>query len=230
MTPNLEVSDVTVRFGGITAVEGVSFTMGAGALSALIGPNGAGKTTLIDALSGFVRYDGSVSVRGRPVDGLRPDQRAELGLRRTFQSLDLFEDLTVRENVAIGASDAATVDQALTSSGLFALADRLPSSVPVGARRLVALLRACVAGPSVLLLDEVAAGLDPGERIRVAELLRRITSAGTSVLLVDHDLDFVTELAERIIVLDAGRVLANGPSAIVRRDERVRDAYLRGQR
>ena len=226
MSAILELSDVTVRFGGITAVDHVSFTMEAGEITALVGPNGAGKTTLVDALSGFVHYEGSVALRGRTIDGLRPDQRAKSGLRRTFQSLDLFDDLTVRENVAVGASRPGAVVAALAASGLASLADERPARVPLGARRLVALMRALVAAPVVVLLDEIASGLDRSGRAMIADRLTDITSLGTSVLLVDHDLEFVARVADRVIVLDGGSVIASESPEDVLRDRRVRNAYL----
>lgn len=227
MTPALQVSDLHVRFGGRAALQDVSLAVGEGEVVGLIGPNGAGKTSLIDAVTGFVRYQGSVCVSGDSIDGLRPDQRAARGLGRTFQSLELFEDLTVRENVSAGPRISTwAVTDALAATGLAPVADRLPAGLSPSTRRLVALARAVATRPRVLLLDEVAAGLDHDERAALAERLRDIASGGCSVLLIDHDLGLVAELCHRVVVLDAGRVIASGLPAEVRRDERVLDAYL----
>ena len=230
MTPALQVSALDVRFGGLVALEDVSLVVGVGELVGLIGPNGAGKTTLIDAATGFVRYQGSVCVSGDSIDGLRPDQRVSRGLARTFQSLELFEDLTVRENVSVGPHNAtAAVDDALGKMGLAAVADQLPVTLPPSTRRCVALARALATLPRVLLLDEVAAGLDHDERAALAAGLRGIALDGCGVLLVDHDLVLVAELCHRVVVLDAGKVIASGPPEQVRHDERVLHAYLGGQ-
>lgn len=227
MTPRLQVSDLTVGFGGLVALHDVSLAVGDGELVGLIGPNGAGKTTLIDAVTGFVRYEGQVVVSGAPFDHLRADQRARRGLGRTFQSLELFEDLTVRENVSVAPSGATSaVEAALAATGLEPVADRLPATLSPGTRRLVAMARALAPQPRMLLFDEIAAGLDHDERVALAERLRAIVSGGCGVLLVDHDLGLVADVCERVVVLDAGRVIASGRAAEVRGDERVQTAYL----
>ena len=227
MTAALELVDLSVRFGGVVALDKVSFTLQPGELVGLIGPNGAGKTTLVDAVSGFTRYEGSVSLAGSVLDGLRPDQRVAHGLGRTFQSLELFEDLTVRENVAVGPrASTAEVEAALTLAGGDSIADRLPSTLSQSDRRLVALARALAAQPRVLLLDEIGSGADRDERSGLATRLRRVAASGTAILLIDHDLGFITDLAARLVVLHAGRVIGGGTPAEVRRDETVVAAYL----
>ena len=227
MTPALSVCELAVRFGGLVALHDVSLTIGDGEIVGLIGPNGAGKTTLVDAVTGFTRYTGSVSVSGARIDGLRPDQRVARGVARTFQSLELFEDLTVEENVAVAARNSVSaITAALAATGLAAVAERLPETLSPGTRRILGLARALAAQPRVLLLDEIAAGLDRDKRARLVRRLRGIVAAGCSVLFVDHDLGLVADLCHRVVVLDAGRVIATGKPADVRRDERVVVAYL----
>ena len=227
MTPALELADLAVHYGGVVALDGVSLTVHEGELVGLIGPNGAGKTTLIDAVTGFARYAGSVSVCGTSVDSLRPDQRAAIGLGRTFQAAELFDDLTVHENVAVGPmTTPASVRAALAGLGLSDAADLRPTALSATTCRLVGLARALAAQPRVLLLDEIAAGMDGDERTELAGRLRDIVTVGTGVLLVDHDLALVAEVSDRVVVLDTGRVIASGSADDVRRDEHVLAAYL----
>jgi branched-chain amino acid transport system ATP-binding protein len=226
----LDVSDLTVRFGGLVAVDGVSFALGAGELVGLIGPNGAGKTTLIDAVTGFQRYEGNVTLLGAALEGQRPDQRALRGLRRTFQSLDLFEDLTVGENIAVatvrGAGANEDLIRALELTGLADVENKRPSTLPFGARRFVALARTLAGRPRVLLVDEVAAGLDDEARQKMARCLRSIADEGTSIVLVDHDMGLVMAVSDRVVVLHRGAVLASGPPGEITRDPTVLAAYL----
>jgi ABC-type branched-subunit amino acid transport system ATPase component len=230
MMTTLDVSDLTVRFGGLVAVNRVSIAVGEKELVGLIGPNGAGKTTFIDAVTGFQPCEGAVTMLGAALDGLRPDQRATKGLRRTFQSLDLFEDLTVGENLAVsttkGAEASADVAWALDVTELAGVVNERPSTLPFGARRFVALARALAGRPRVLLVDEVAAGLDNEARKKVARCLRAVVDEGTSVVLVDHDMGLVMAVSDRVVVLDRGAVLASGPPREISRDETVIAAYL----
>ena len=222
----LEVRGLSVRFGGLVAVDDLTLTLQSGDRMGLIGPNGAGKSTVLDALSGFVHYDGSVCVRGSSVDGLRPHQRVARGLARTFQSLELFEDLTVHENVAVSARDLAVTASTIEALGLTGVEDRAVAGLPSAMRRLVALARAVAAEPRVLLLDEPAAGMDGRERRALADNVVALASTGTAIVLVDHDLALVADVCDRVTVLAAGAVVATGTPNEVRRDRRVVDAYL----
>jgi branched-chain amino acid transport system ATP-binding protein len=247
VTAALDVRDLTVRYGGVVALDGVSLSVPAGGLHGLIGPNGAGKTTFLDGVSGFApTASGSVSVGGVDCTGLPPHRIARVGLARTFQSLELFDDLTVEENLAVVSastpaapslheqadgevplpSTSARVHDALAMVGFAAGADRRPTTLSNVDRRRVALARALVAEPTVLLLDEPAAGLDPGETEELAELLARISATGTAVLLIEHDMSLVLGSCSTVHVLDAGRLIASGTPDEVRRDPEVLRAYL----
>jgi ABC-type branched-subunit amino acid transport system ATPase component len=226
--PILEVDDLVVAFGGVRAVDGVSFEVRPGRLHGLIGPNGAGKTTTIDALTGFVAHRGQVRFRGRDLAGFAAHQRARAGLGRTFQSLELFDDLSVRENCQVGAGGPApSVDRALDLLGLATVADRLPRELPLGHRKLVAVARALARRPQLVLLDEPAAGLDSDESAQLGHHLRAVVDQeGITVLLVDHDMGLVLGVCDRVTVLDFGRVLAEGTPEDVRSNHEVIDAYL----
>jgi branched-chain amino acid transport system ATP-binding protein len=240
----LEVDGVSVRYGGVAALDDVSFTVEEGEVVGLIGPNGAGKTSCIDALTGFQPlHGGHVRFSGRSLDGVAAHQRARLGFVRTFQSLDLFDDLTVHENLLVAAStpdwwstvtDAfwpkrarrTALEEVVEVVGLGALTGRRPAELSNGDRHRVALGRALVARPRLLLLDEPAAGLDTSESTALGELLRSLPGRGTSVLLVDHDMGLVMAACDRIHVLDFGRIIASGTPAEVRFDPTVIGAYL----
>jgi len=237
VTPALEVRDLTVAFRGAPVVSGVSLEVEPGQVAGVVGPNGAGKTTLVDAVTGFVASSGAVSIGGRPVGGLRPHRRAGLGVARTFQSLELFEDLTVGENLAVAAEAAGPraryggtagdrVKRAAVMAGVDDALDVVPGQLSYGRRKQVALARALAGGPSVLLLDEPAAGLDTGERAALATTLRSLAAEGVAVVLIDHDVHLVFEVCDHITVLDAGRVLAQGTPAAVRADPAVAEAWL----
>ena len=214
MSAALDVRGLRVRFGPVEVVAGLDLELPPGTVTGLIGPNGAGKTTAIEAISGFVRAEsGDIALSGRRVDHLPPHKRARLGLARTFQSEELFEDLTVAENLLV-AGAAAPADE------------RLPAQLSTAERSTLALDRAVAAQPQVLLLDEPAAGLDDVGRQALAARLRELASAGTAVLLVDHDMRLVLDVCDRVTVLAAGRVIAEGTPAEVRADERVVAAYL----
>ncbi|MEU5983263.1 ABC transporter ATP-binding protein [Streptomyces sp. NPDC047434] len=233
--PVLEASSVGVRFGGVRALHEVSVSVRPGEICGLIGPNGAGKTTLFDVLSGIRRPDGGrVLLDGRDVTRRSPVWRARHGVRRTFQRRQLFGQLTVEENLVVarewrsGAHGhrerAASV---LRACGLDAAAGEYAGTLPVGQARMTERARALADPPRVLLLDEPASGTTAEERVRLAEVVRRTArTEGCAVLLVEHDVAFVMELCSRVVVLDLGRVLAEGPPDAVRADPAVRAAYL----
>ena len=224
----LEVRGLTVRFGPVAAVTDVDLDLPAGAVTGLIGPNGAGKTTVIDALSGLVpAASGRISLDGTALERLPAHRRARLGLARTFQSLELFEDLTVAENLLVTAEAAGGgAEWAGDMGALGSAVDLLPAQLSNAQRRLVALTRAVAGRPTALLLDEPAAGLDPAGRQALGRRLRRLADDGAAVLLVDHDLSLVLDVCDQVTVLDRGRVIAAGPPDTLRADPAVRAAYL----
>ena len=246
VTPRtLVVRDLGVRFGGVRALDDASITVGPGEVVGLIGPNGAGKTTLIDAVTGFVSSTGTVELDGQSIDRWNPSRRARAGLSRSFQSLELFESLTVRENLQTASDrpspaawfrDLVHPGRAVLGGRAVAAVlecelephlDQRPRDLPYGIRRLVGMARAVAGGPSVLLLDEPAAGLDEPETRELGHLIRRLADDwGLAVLLVEHDVSLVLEVCDRVTVLDQGRVLAEGPPGEIRHDEAVVTAYL----
>jgi branched-chain amino acid transport system ATP-binding protein len=245
MTPVLATTGLSVRFGGVHAVEDVELAVEEGELLGLIGPNGAGKTTFVDAITGFVRYTGAVELDGTDLAGLPPHARARRGLARTWQSTELFDDLSVRENVEVGAERpsflalAAEVvgrkipadeapDEALRLLGLESIGEAMPSELTQGQRKLVGVARAIAMRPRLLCLDEPAAGLDTRESEDLGQRLRQIADAGTTTLLIDHDMGLVLTICDRIVVLEFGKVIAAGRPDEVRRDARVVEAYLGG--
>jgi sulfate-transporting ATPase len=243
----LAIENLTVRFGSVMAVDGVSMEVHPGEVVGLIGPNGAGKTTLIDAVTGFVDATrGTITLDGRRIDGLNATQRARLGLRRSFQSLELFEDISVEENIRAGSDLRAsrrswvtdlfwpghhdlppTAVAAIREFELDEHLDKTPEELPYGRRRLVGIARTVASGPSVVLLDEPAAGLDENESIELAHLIRRLADErNMGVLLVEHDVRLVMATCDRIVVIDFGGVIASGTPAEIREHGAVRDAYL----
>lgn len=245
MTALLELHGVTVLYGGVRAVDSVSLTVPGGVVG-LIGPNGAGKTTLIDAITGFVPIsEGTISFRSERMEALPAHERARRGLVRTFQSLELFEDLTIKENVLVGTERArwwtmfadmvrpgrasagpGRANFALAAVGLHQVDDLLPTELSHGRRRLVGLARALAMAPQLVLLDEPAAGLDDEETALLARQLRALSDEGTAILLVDHDMNLVLDVCDQVCVLDFGQVISEGTPRQVRRDPRVVGAYL----
>jgi len=229
--PLLDVKNLTVRYGGVVAVDDVSFCVEEGQIVGLIGPNGAGKTTTIDALGGFHEYAGSVALGGQDVAGYSPHRRAALGLARTFQLAGVSDDLTVEENVQVGqhratAHDPAALTRILDELGLVEMRDLQVSMLSQGQRQLVSVARALAGEPRLLLLDEPAAGLDSTESLWLAERLRGVRDTGVTILLVDHDMSLVLNLCDAIDVLDFGALIATGTPDQIRGNEEVSTAYL----
>ena len=248
----LEAEDVTVRFGGVVALDSVRILVPGGAVG-LVGPNGAGKTTLFGVLSGLIRpRSGRVRLNGIDVTTKSPQARAKLGLSRTFQRMELFNELTVREHLIVARrvregrqslhgffrdlsgfgerlspDEAAAVDDILDLVGLGSVADRPAESVPLGTGRLVEVARALASEPSVMLLDEPSSGLDAHETDQLSEALHRVhQERGTAFVLVEHNVEFVTNLSDSVTVLDFGRVLLEGRPDEIMRSPEVQAAYL----
>jgi ABC-type branched-subunit amino acid transport system ATPase component/branched-subunit amino acid ABC-type transport system permease component len=228
----LSMRDIDVHYGGVTAVSGVSFDMRAGTITGLIGPNGAGKTTLLDALSGFVSGSGQITLGAGRIERLKPARRSHLGLGRTFQAVELYEDLTVAENIAVGQATGRCrqheVEHTMNLLGLSPFAERPAGELSQGPRQLVSIARAMAGNPAVLLLDEPAAGLDDAESAWLGNRLSDLRETGVAILLVDHDMQLVFGLCDEVEVLDFGQLIASGPPAAVRGDPRVKAAYLGG--
>ncbi len=230
--PILDVRSLHVRYGGVVAVDDVSLQVRPGTVVGLIGPNGAGKTSVIDAITGFAASTGVIEVSGVSMGGLAPHQRVRKGLVRTFQAIELYDDLSVEENVTVAAfgsslsERSATVTRALDLVGIEELRDRPAGDLSQGQRQLVSIARACAAQPSVLLLDEPAAGLDSTESQWLGDRIRAIADTGTAVLLVDHDVALVLGLCDHVYVLDFGRTIAEGDAEAIRSDQAVAVAYL----
>ncbi|MEL6891528.1 MAG: ABC transporter ATP-binding protein [Actinomycetota bacterium] len=243
----LEARGVSVSYGGLFANKDIDLDCQTGKLVGLIGPNGAGKTTFIDAITGFTPItEGEVTFDGQNLAGVAPDERAVRGLTRTFQSLELFEDLSVRDNLMAAAERPSwhsfitdilmpgrnerafreQVDWALEIMRLDGLADALPSDLSHGQRKLISVARALAAKPKLVLLDEPAAGLDTAESQLLGQHLREFLDHDMSLFLIDHDMGLVLNVCDYIYVLDFGKIIAHGTPAEVRSDPAVIQAYL----
>jgi len=234
----LETREVTVRFGGNVAVDAVSLTVDPGRVTGLIGPNGAGKTTLFNVITGLQKpASGRVLLAGEDITGLAPFKRAQRGLARTFQRLELFISLSVRDNVRV-AGDVrnasrpgrinvqAETDRILELTGLTDVADKDVADIPTGRARVVELARALMTSPSVVLLDEPASGQTERETEAFGELLKRLAADGLAICLVEHDVSLVMQVCSEITVLDYGAVLAHGTADEIKRNADVITAYL----
>lgn len=235
---HLEARAISVRFGGKAALNDTTVTVGRGTVTGLIGPNGAGKTTLFNVVCGLLAPNsGQVLLDGDDVTRKPPHKRARHGLARTFQRLELFTSLTVRDNVRVGGDihkswkrgrydTAAETERVLELTGLGPIAGREVSEIPTGQARVVELARALMTRPTVLLLDEPAAGQTEQETVAFGHLLRRLAADGLAVCLVEHDMSLVMDVCESIHVLDYGRTIAVGAPEQVRDDPAVVEAYL----
>jgi branched-chain amino acid transport system ATP-binding protein len=240
----LEATDIAVSFGALQAVRGLSIDVDPGRLVGLIGPNGAGKTTFIDAITGFTPYAGELRFAGLDLTGVPPHRRVRAGLGRTWQSVELFDDLTVAENLeAVAHRQSArgllvdlvrpkrggpsrAVDDALAAMGAADLAGRRPRELSHGQRTLVGVARALATSPRLVCMDEPAAGLDTAESEALGQRLRRIVDGGPSILLVDHDMGLVLNWCDEIFVIEFGTLIAHGTPSEIRTDARVIEAYL----
>ncbi len=246
----LAVRDLTRRFGGLVAVDGVSFDVHEGTIKAVIGPNGAGKSTLFNLMTGFDRPDaGTVSFNGRDIVGMRPHKVVASGISRTFQNTQLFEELTALENVLVGmhtrlrtglvggalrmpwtvAEERRALERAsylLRLVGAEQYAQTHAADIPHGMRRLLEIARALAAEPRLLLLDEPAAGLNNFETQSLSKTLYKIRDEGVTLVVVEHDMGLVMEVSEEIVVIDQGRKIAEGPPLLIQKDAAVIEAYL----
>jgi len=248
--PALEVANVSRRFGGVLAVDDVSFSIAEGGLSALIGPNGAGKTTLFNAITNlFPPTGGEARFFGQPLTGLDGHRVARLGLVRTFQTARVFPGMTVLENVLAGAHlharahplaqmfrlpGARAEERGLRHKarallelvGLDGFAETAATDLPMGAQKNLEVIRALMARPRMLLLDEPAAGLNDSETAELAALLTAIRDNGVTIMVVEHNMSLVMGIADQVIVLDAGKLVALGPPSFIQGDPRVIEAYV----
>jgi branched-chain amino acid transport system ATP-binding protein len=249
-TPILEITNLTKHFGGVTAVSNIDISVQQGQIASLIGPNGAGKTTLFNCVTGLEHpTEGSVKFQNASIVGLRPDQIAAIGMARTFQNIRLFSNLTVLDNVKIGRhcqsknrlwgaisrnqkqrqeESYITVQafQQLSFVGLEGLRDQIAGNLSYGDQRRIEIARALAMGPTLLLLDEPAAGMNPQETQRLIELIHAIREQGITILLIEHDMKLVMQISDWVTVIAQGEKISAGKPEAVQNDERVIKAYL----
>lgn len=246
----LEVRGIRQIFGGVTALDDVSFTINQGEITGVIGPNGAGKTTLFNIITGiYSRTAGSITLSGSDISGLPAERLAVLGMVRTFQNIELFNQMSVLENVMVGLHTKSSSGMLACSckmpwavreernirkeamkwlefAGIADLADEIAGNLPFGKGRLLEIARAMASGPKILLMDEPAAGLNNQETLELAKLVRIIRDLGVTVVLVEHDMELVMDICDRIVVLNLGRKLAEGTPRDIQENSEVVAAYL----
>jgi branched-chain amino acid transport system ATP-binding protein len=251
MSGILEISNITKRFGGLTAVSNVSVSIEKGTITAVIGPNGAGKTTFFNMVTGFyVPDEGDVLLDGKSIKGLRPDQIAAKGISRTFQNIRLFKEMTALENVMVGMDTQlkanllsimgrsrrvkeeeervrVTAYRLLKFVGIEDIANNEAQSLPYGIQRRLEIARALASNPKIILLDEPAAGMNPRETVELTEFIFRLRDElNLTIVLIEHDMKLVMKLSENIHVLDYGQKIAEGSPEEIRNNKRVIEAYL----
>lgn len=250
MNPTLHIQEVTVKFGGLTAVNQVEFELERGSLMGLIGPNGSGKTTLLNTISGLYKpVSGSILFEGKKIEDMHPHKIASLGIARTFQNNQIFKSMTVLENVMVGqhhrmntnlaysifggggaAKEEAEArkysQEVLEIVGLGNESSEMAENLPYGKQKLLEIARALASRPQLLLLDEPAAGMNPQEKVELGAIIRKTNQLGISILMVEHDMKMIMGLCSKIVVLNFGKKISEGSANKVAKDPEVISAYL----